>query len=132
MTERIRKILRGKNITPKTADEAAVKAALPLYVPFTVTVDETTGDISATTTAEFDTVRDAVLARKTVIAEVALDDNITVYAPLSSKNPAAAPTVLTFSLAVDIGDETAAPQLMQIGFAVNEVKATVVDLAIVT
>lgn len=28
MTERIRRILRGKNITPKTADEAAVKYAV--------------------------------------------------------------------------------------------------------
>lgn len=79
MTERIRRILRGKNITPKTADEAAVKYAVAnggggggiLRVPFALTV--TQEGISGETDAVFADVLAERKNGKVIVAAAAMD-----------------------------------------------------------
>lgn len=108
-------------------------SALPVYVPFTVTVDEETGAVSASTTANFADIKAAVAAGKNVVAEIALDE-ITVYGALAAKIPAANPAILAFSLVVDFGDSGEAPEplLMQIGFEENAVEAKAINLTVAT
>lgn len=79
MTERIRRILRGKNITPKTADEAAVKYAIAnggggggiLRVPFALTI--TQEGISGETDAVFADVLAKRKNGKVIVAAAAMD-----------------------------------------------------------
>ena len=86
MTERLRKILRGASITPKTADEAAVTTAIEnaggggsgdggnvLRIPFTLTVEQETGAITGTTEAVIADAAAALDAGKILIADATLD-----------------------------------------------------------
>ena len=57
------------NETAAAAAAAAAANAAPLHVPFEIVVDGQ-GNMSATTTADYATVRAAVIAKRTVIADV--------------------------------------------------------------
>lgn len=83
MTERLRQILRGKNVAPKTADEAAVAMALEnaggggggggesnvVLIPFTLTADPDTGAIKGSTNAAIADAAAALAANKILIAD---------------------------------------------------------------
>lgn len=161
MTERMRNILRGFGIAPKSADEIALAAAmremaeaveLPtvsgidngkvlgvsggkwketsavVYVPFTVTMD---GDTPVVTTTEtFANVKNAVAAGQDVKAEITMPNSSGIaLAPVTYKD-AATPTVIIFSVAVDLGsDGTAEPNLIQITMASGGVSIAKIELA---
>lgn len=93
-------------------------SALPVYVPFTLNIDGGTDTISVTTTAIFSDVKAAVVAKKNVIAEVALDDSA-FYVPLAVKKPASDPTGLVFGGIFDFAGsgEAAEPAHIRIYFS---------------
>lgn len=66
------------------ASDAAADAA-PLHVPFTMAVDGE-GHMSVTTTADYATVRAAAIAKRTVIADVAVPGGMLVMSPLWGYN----------------------------------------------
>lgn len=57
-----------------------------LHVPFTISVDPSTGAMSATTTEDYATVRAAALTGRTVIADVTAPGNMTLRIPMFGYN----------------------------------------------
>ena len=87
ITDRIAAMLSGRSIPAKTKNEAAVKSAIKNSVPFDLTIDPSTGEMSAETTADFETIFKKVKNFNTpVFAEVTVQNGIIFEAPLTAKN----------------------------------------------
>ena len=106
----------NKNEQGTQAAAAAADAATPVHVPFSVTTNA--GGATGTTTATFADVAADVVAGKTVIADVTLNDGLVMFAPCVVKVPVTTPTTLLFSTVAKLvgAIENAKPTLYQISF----------------
>lgn len=100
MNVRLRKILRGEKLTPRTADEAAVAAAMtPVIV--TISEGETEGTVIADKTV--DELLKAYLSGKTVKAKYLLDET-TMEIPMVAYQTGDAEKMVTFG-GIVVGEE---------------------------